>query len=267
MNLYVSTIMYPGVEIERVFKLLKHFQDTPLGVEVFPCEYDQEYTNALCASIERLKGRPITFHGPYYGSEYSVSKESKDFGRSLELLAKTLEYAKCMKAKHIVFHHNNCEIKESEREERIANARENQLIIASLCEEAGVPVVVENAGVQCAGTMLFNEEEFIAECLARPYPVLIDIGHTNANGWNLRHVMKELKNKIICYHLHNNNGSCDSHQRIFNGTLDFSKFMEDFFEFTPEADLVLEYSPMAAEEEGVLEDIRSLLTNFRKKEA
>lgn len=266
MNLYISTIMYPGVEFQRIYKLLEHFQDIPVGVEVFPCEYDEEYANMLCASIEKLKGRPVTFHGPYYGSEYSVSKESKAFERSLELLRKTLEYAKCMGAKHIVFHHNNCEIKESEREKRIANSRENQLIIASLCEEAGIPVVVENAGVKCAGTMLFDEAEFIAECLAQPYPVLIDIGHANANGWNLRHVMKALRHKIICYHLHNNDGGCDSHQRIFNGTLDFEEFLKDFFAFTPEADIVLEYSPTAANEEEVVEDIRSLLTNFREEE-
>ena len=129
-----------------------------------------------------------------------------------------------------------------------------------MCKQYGIPMVVENAGVDCLHTMLLNEEEFIAECKRLGCRVLIDIGHAHANGWDLTHVMEELKEAIVSYHLHNNDQTCDGHRRIFDGTLDFKQFMTDYNRLTPEADLVIEYCPDAAEEvEEVLEDARYLM--------
>ena len=95
--------------------------------------------------------------------------------------------------------------------------------------------------------------------------ILIDIGHAYANGWDLEQTMEALKNQIVAYHLHNNDGVHDSHQRIFHGTLDFPLFLSDYQRLTPNADLVLEYSPNVADDEsGIQEDISWLLEQIRR---
>ena len=86
------------------------------------------------------------------------------------------------------------------------------------------------------------------------------MGHANANGWDLRKVMEELKDRIQAYHLHNNDGIHDGHQRIHNGTLDFEKFLNDCEELTPGVDFVMEYSVEVADDvEGIKKDIKELL--------
>ena len=86
--------------------------------------------------------------------------------------------------------------------------------------------------------------------------ILIDIGHAFANGWNLERVIKELKDKIVSYHLHNNNGINDSHDLITNGKLNMDEFMKLYKEYTPKADLVIEYGAHCANAtNNIVEDI------------
>ena len=87
-------------------------------------------------------------------------------------------------------------------------------------------MVVENAGVLERGNRLFDEQEFIDLCRREQYAVLIDIGHAWANGWSLKRVVNALADQIVAYHLHNNDGVHDSHQRIHEGTLDFDGFLK-----------------------------------------
>ncbi len=105
-----------------------------------------------------------------------------------------------------------------------------------------VILCVENAGINSYGNNLWTEDEFIEMVLSMPNPVLIDIGHANANSWNIEKIITVLKGKIIAYHLHNNDGISDSHDRIREGSFDFEKFARLYKLFTPDKDLVLEYS-------------------------
>ena len=51
-----------------------------------------------------------------------------------------------------------------------------------------------------------------------------------------------MKNKIISYHLHNNDGKKDSHDSIFYGSFNIDEFLEIYNKYTNKADLVLEYN-------------------------
>ena len=121
-------------------------------------------------------------------------------------------------------------------------------------------MTVENAGVMDRNNMLLDESGFVSLCRAEGYPVLIDIGHAHANGWDLRSVMERLKGQILAYHLHNNDGVHDSHRRIGDGTLDFDSFMAWAGEYTPQADLVVEYGMETADDcLGIEADVERLL--------
>ena len=259
MQLYFSTNAIPAAEFEKVLSYLEPFEGK-LGIELFP-EFDKEgYAQAVDACMDALKKYPASLHGPYYGSDFSYKAGTKEFEKSMDLLEKSLECGQRLNAKYMVYHHSNRTFQPNEKEEMLKNARENYPLIKEKCEKYNVPIVVENAGVACIDTMLLDEEEFIAECKRLSCDVLIDIGHAHANGWNLSHVMEELQDVIISYHVHNNDRTCDGHQRIFNGTLDFKKFMQDYDRFTPDADIVVESCPKAAEDmEGVFSDVRYLL--------
>ena len=178
----------------------------------------------------------------------------------MELLEKTLSYAKELSSKYLVYHHNNCRIVPGEKEDRIRISCENYYTVKQLCEEAGTQVVVENAGVLERGNRLFDEQEFIDLCRREQYAVLIDIGHAWANGWSLKRVVNALADQIVAYHLHNNDGVHDSHQRIHEGKLDFDGFLKLAKQATPDAEWVMEYAmDVSGNVRGIEEDLQFLL--------
>lgn len=212
-----------------------------------------------------LKESQLVFHGPYYETEHSAAPGTPEYAALHGPVRQTLPYCVRLRSQYLVFHHNNIPVTEKRREEMIRVSRENYREIAELFKPHQIPVVVENAGVLDRGNMLFDQDAFIQLCREEHYPVLIDIGHAYANGWDLAQTMEALKDQIVAYHLHNNDGVHDSHQRIFHGTLDFPLFLSDYQRLTPNADLVLEYSPNVADDEsGIQEDISWLLEQIRR---
>ena len=264
MTLFFSTNAVPCRIFEKMFDYVEPF-DGRLGLELFP-EFDKlEYEGLVEKNFERIRRYPVSFHGPYYDSDFSCRKGTEEYQRSIGYLEKTLALGKCLHSAYVVYHHNNRAFAPGERDGILANARENFPEIRALCEKYGVTLAVENAGVKFHKNMLLDEGEFIEECRRLDVRVLIDIGHAHANGWNLPHVMEALSSRIISYHLHNNDGVRDLHQRIFNGTLDFPEFLKTCERLTPEADLVLEYCPQAAEDiRGVREDAQDILEFLKK---
>ena len=294
MALLISTNMYTAEDFRRVLPYLKKF-NYEVGVEVFPMFHKTEYEEILQECLPELLKVPISFHGPYYGAEHSIQKpDEKDCGngdqadeefpknkaekgdlenkteegllankagrykRTMSMMQKTIEYGRYLKSRYLVYHHNNCHVFPENKEEMIRISCENFRKIEKMAKNT--PVVVENAGVLQRDNMLFDQDEFVELCKRENYKVLIDIGHAHANGWELGKVMEDLQDRIVAYHLHNNDGIHDSHRRIHDGTLDFGKFLSDYKRLTYGADLVLEYSLEVKDDvEGIEEDVGELL--------
>ena len=238
MNLLVSTNVYKPGQLARVIPHLHAFRGQ-IGVELFPMFDADCYEEELLHCLPEFEGILVSFHGPYYETEHSAAPGTPEYAHSMNLIRQTLPYCVRLRSQYLVFHHNNIPVTEERREEMIR--------------------------VSDRGNMLFDQDAFIQLCREEHYPVLIDIGHAYANGWDLAQTMEALKDQIVAYHLHNNDGVHDSHQRIFHGTLDFPLFLSDYQRLTPNADLVLEYSPDVADDEsGIQEDISWLLEQIRR---
>ena len=268
-KILISTNMYKGSEFGQVLPYLKRFPGQ-VGVEVFPMFHEECFEKNLRDAMPLLKEVPVSFHGPYYQAEHSAAEGTVEYARTMELLEKTLSYAKELSSKYLVYHHNNCRIIPGEKEDRVRVSCENYYTVKQLCEEAGTQVVVENAGVLERGNRLFDEQEFIDLCRREQYAVLIDIGHAWANGWSLKRVVNALadrfrnrvKNEIneVFTQLHNNDGVHDSHQRIHEGTLDFDCFLKLAKQATPDAEWVMEYAmDVSGNVRGIEEDLQFLL--------
>lgn len=199
-----------------------------LGIEVFPLFHDPDFEPALKALLPKLSKVAITFHEPYFGSDHTFPKGTAEYARSMEMYEKTVYYAGILHARHIVFHHNNVKVPAGDPARKAAmleTANENYIEMARMAGDAGLTLLVENVGVHDRGNVLLEEQEFLALCREKQYPVLVDIGHAHANGWDLAGYMRTLKDRIHAYHIHNNDGVHDSHQRIRNGNLDFDAFL------------------------------------------
>lgn len=257
MALLVSTNMFHTAEIKNILETVRPFPG--VGAEIFAYFHDPLFSAMLEGAEKELRKIPISFHEPCYHAEHSDEPGSSGYARTMAMLSEAAEWCEKLKARHMVYHHNNCRILPEEKERRIQHSCENYLRTEKLFHPLGIELLVENAGTEAEGTALFDQEEFIRLCQRESYPVLLDIGRAHVNGWDLPRVMKILRGQIRAYHLHNNDGIRDSHRRIHDGTLDFEAFLAAWRENAVETDWILEYSrEVAADEEGIREDLAYL---------
>lgn len=259
MNIYISTNLYTPDELEDIFLLMNKINDENIGIELFPEWHNKQFIDVIDRNLDKLKNYNISLHGPYYHTEHSKEKGTVEYENSKEYFISTFKLSKQLNSNYIVYHHNNCKVKLENKIEMINNASDNLVELNDLSEVYGANIVVENAGVLSRNSMLFDEEEFIEMAKSIDNKILIDIGHAFANNWNLNRVIYELKDKIVSYHLHNNDGIQDAHNRIRDGKINIDDFFEVYRKCTPQAHLVLEYSKECRKDiNGIIEDLNEI---------
>lgn len=266
MSLLISTNVFDKVEDwAKIHDLIKAVKYDDKGIEIFPL-WDQEgFEELLEKNEEYLKGMKITFHGAYYGVEPSAPKNTKEYYKSIAQNKKTIDWCNRLNGKFVVHHHNNRKIPTEEREQIIKNSDVQLKELTDYASKNSVALFIENVGVNSNGNNLWTDDEFIEMSLSIPNPILIDVGHANANKWDIEKIIVALKDKIIAYHLHNNYGIYDSHNRIREGSFDFEKFIRLYKLFTPDKDLTLEYSDRYKDEiDYIAQDAEWLIDNLNR---
>lgn len=257
MNIYLSTNIYNPDQLEEIFSILDKINDESIGIELFVEWQDDAFIKFINNNINRLKNYRISLHGPYYDTEHSAPKGSLEYIRTIEYFNSTLEISKELNSRYIVYHHNNCKVVQENKERMIDISSENLQELNEYARKFDSKIVVENSGVISHENMLFDEKEFIEMANSIPNKILIDIGHAFANKWDIENLISKLKDKIVAYHIHNNDGFEDNHNRINDGNLDFEKFLDLYKKYTSEADLVLEYGKQCYKDDsGIIDDIK-----------
>lgn len=264
MNIYISTNMHSPENLMDIFKLLNNTKHKDIGIEIFPEWQSEVFIDVLRENIGRFKEYNISLHGPYYDTEHSAEKPTSEYMKAKQYFIETLKLSKELNSAYIVYHHNNCEILKEEKIKMIEVSSENLLELNNISREYNGNIVVENCGVISHNNMLLNEEEFIKMAESIPNNILIDVGHAFANKWDLKNVIFSLKDKIVSYHLHNNDGFYDCHDSIRNGKLNMEEFLEMYKEYTPEADLVIEYGKQCRNNMEIIEDDIDYIKNKLK---
>ena len=159
MALLISTNMYKAEEFKRILSYVEKWKGQ-VGVEVFPMFHRQVFASLLEESMDLLKHVPISFHGPYYKAEHSAPQGTPEYEYTMELVGQTLRYSERLNSRYMVFHHNNCVVRDEERMLRDSCA--NYRRVEELFRPLGIPVAVENAGVMDRNNMLLDENGFVS---------------------------------------------------------------------------------------------------------
>lgn len=265
MNILLSTNTFIQTGYKPLKTLLEEYRTFNFGLELFPNFENAQFNQDLEDIKPLIKGRPLSVHGPYFSVEHSAPKGSEVYNYTMNQIDKTLNLCEALDIHHLVFHHNNKEITEDNKQSAIEESTKNLRELNDICAESNVEILIENAGVYSRNNALLDEDEFIEACKNEENNVLIDIGHVNANRWSLENVIQSLKDKITHYHIHNNSEGRDDHNRIHDGSLDFTKFKQLHNQYTPDAVLVLEYNyDLGNDIEAVKTDLDDVYENFVK---
>ncbi len=255
MAIYVSTSMYHSNNFKNILYFVERYNGK-VGVEIFPRFDEPEFEKVLKECLPALKRVPVNFHEPYFEIEHTAGFNTKQYKITMHRLSSMIKYGSILGCEYIVCHHNNCAVSDENREKLLKVSQDNMYEVSQLLLPYGIKAAVENSGTVAKNTMLLNESNFIKLCKESVSDVVIDLGHINTNGWDLKNVICSLQDKIVSYHIHNNYGKIDEHNSIFDGTLDFNKFAEYYREFTPTANIVIEYNEgFADKEDEICRDI------------
>lgn len=259
MSIYISTNLCEPGEMEYIFSVMDRINDKTVGIELFPEWQDRKFITELNKNIDRLKKYKSTLHGPYYDTEHSARRGTVEYNRAKEYFINTLEVSEKLNSEYIVYHYNNCKVEDECKTDMIDISVKNLAELNEMARIYEAEIVVENSGVQSLENVLLEQEEFINIALMSENRVLLDIGHAFANGWDLNHVISVLKDKIASYHIHNNDGVHDSHDRIENGKMNIEDFFDMYRKYTPCAHLVIEYGKQCREDaDGIIEDVEKV---------
>lgn len=244
-KIYVSDLICANDSYEETMNFLE--RNKIKNIEFFIEPYDEKHSKKLNKILENYPIESLSFHGPYRYFKLTVPEEK--WKEALKNFEKAIDITQKYGGEFLVLHTN--EALEEEIDKNIIERRIEEIV--KKAEEKSVKIAVENVGIR--KNMLYNQQEYIELIKKYKFYSLIDTGHALLNNWNMESLIEALKEDIIGYHLHNNDGERDAHQSIFNGKFDFKEIMKYVYEKTPDANFVLEYSAVTSKNE-LLEDLK-----------
>ena len=248
----IDTCVLPRCQLETAKIYREKFGDK-ICFELLPMFDMTKFESNLEANIDFFREGPVCFHEPVFFVEHSAPKGSPEYEQSMHHIMLTKKYADILHPVHMVYHINNCKVTPETKDSMLKTSLENLDEIREIF--SGVQIVVENVGTDVKGDKLLDQEEFTALCKEKNFDVLIDVGHANANSWDIRRLIHDLRTQI---RLHNNDGVHDLHNRLNDGTIDFADLMPFIRSETPDAELIIEYTRPEYHGQPLLEDIETL---------
>lgn len=236
----------------RDYPLLEEIiqQTEGAGVELATSWNYPEFDPLLDAQQSRFHGIPTTLHAPFV--EICGAPDSSERRAMEQSFEKAFRWYDLFHATSMVMHTHEKRVTPEDKPRMMEYARAAILHTAGTARARGAHLTVENVGYPAKGTALFTQEEFAAfiESLPDDVGALIDIGHAMANQWDIPALVRTLGSRIHGYHLHNTDGVHDLHRPLLEMGLWYDKarmtqLMETIVQYSPEADMVLEYAPGA----------------------
>ena len=228
MKFSVSDLLFPGFQKFGIRPLNKKY-----GIEFF-YEFGKDYY--WDEEVAAWGDRDFSIHAPCVAVDLAAAADHT----YLQALEQTLAYAKKINVEFVVVHTNEVGTNDKATTQALVKARLAEVL--ALGEKYGVTIVIENVGLRVKNNVVFNLEEYLE--LFQTFPkakALIDTGHAHVNGWDIPAVIKALGDRLIAYHIHDNDGGSDAHLPVGHGNIPWDRVFAAMKEYTPEATVVCEY--------------------------
>lgn len=256
MRVFIDTCVLPRSKLETG-RIYREKYGVSLGFELLMMFDLPDFEDSLKRNLNLFVEGPLIFHEPVWGVEHAAPRGSVLWEDGMYHLRLTQKYAAILRPPVMVCHLSNGPVLPGAKDGMIRNALENLEEMREMFPD--IRLLTENAGNRANGTLLLDQQEFTDLCRFRKLPVLIDVGHANANGWNLPKLIRDLEGLIEGFHLHNNDGVRDMHNRLRDGTLDIAGLIPCMDRYAPEAPRVIEYTRPDFHGAPLMEDIAYLL--------
>lgn len=254
-------------DYDFLLDVVRSVREASTGVELAIYTDKPDFMAKQALQKARLSDVPLTFHGPFVDCEAASAPDSEERRHFLDCWRRAFDVYQEFGARSIVLHtHHMQNIPEADKDTLRGYATEAIQAVANMAVERKINLTVENVGVRTKSGVLFDQDQYLAlfEQLPAEVGSLIDIGHAFINHWDVPHAPRTLGTRIHSFHLHNNNGSADSHRPMFEpGNYYTAEEMCELLLLTnrtaPNAEWILEYAPGEhISKELIMGDLRTL---------
>lgn len=237
MRYTISSLSFDWGKVRRLANMPAEF-----GYEIFwECGSEDQWNHTMEILQAECK-HPFSIHSPYLFIDLSMPGDTEklfdELRRPFDLYHRhDGEFYVVHTFDHMNYPHDEAFEQDCRRRsvERLAQFNE-------ICKAEGVHMVAENIAFGNGERWLFTQDQFID--IFRQIPdldCLVDVGHAELAEMDVYALQEALGSRIRAYHLHDNNGKADSHQRMWMGVRDWDRFAEGVARFTPDAVGVMEY--------------------------
>ena len=207
-------------------------------------------------------GLRLTIHPPSCDTNLTAEMETlRD--ASFSLYERAIYLAQQVGAESVVIHPGFTYSYRFDKNRAKAHAKEAIQLLSKVAKERNIRLLVENVGFGYAS--LYTQEEY-SHLLDDVDPIagyLIDTGHAHINHWCIPQLICATAPRLYGFHIHDNDGSCDAHLSLGNGTIDWSPIFDAMKLLHDDCDYILEYSPRVKLEE-LVRDCNALQQALRK---
>lgn len=236
----ISTYPLGGKKLVEFADKLKKNKLDDVGFELF---YDNIPFAKAKAYKRFLNGIKLGMHCPMEGCCLLAPKGSLELKYTLQKHRECFALAEKLGAEYVVIHTNSLEPRSAEEiAAQKAILPERMVMISETAWEYGLKIAVENVGFKFNNSLVADYDSFVSLAKTTKLDFLVDIGHANANGWNVPKLINTLGGRILGFHFHDNDGASDSHSPIESGTSDWNGIFAAIKDFAPNADRIIEYS-------------------------
>ncbi len=235
MDIIISHLPYLGVYLDQMNGIPKKY-----GIELFAEFGSNYYWKYFIRELMEDRTGKLSIHGPFM--HINLADKDCNWEEVVDTYKQSFDICNEYNAVHCVCHPHgpmpnypgfNLADGQKLAVERVVKL--NELAIAQ-----NVELVVENMPHT---TLVFDQEDFVSHF--KPIDnlyFLIDIGHAMLHNWDITKLLADLGSRITAYHIHENFRDADSHLKVGEGPLDWTKFFADYKMYSPNARLVLEYA-------------------------
>lgn len=215
---------------------------------IFYSDNEGDYLPLINEYLTALQKNNIVIeqiHGPWRYPPKDATEE--DRAERFEKMVKSLKLAKLVGAKYVALHPLMPFGAESDEnpEEVYKINNEYYSALAGVAEELGVTICLENMPFRefplssCEAIMAL-----IKDINSPAIKFCFDTGHANYHGDPLGESVRKIGSEYLrILHVHDNDGSGDSHLPPYEGTIDWGKFIEALYDIGYNGVLNLETSP------------------------
>lgn len=216
-----------------------------LGVEIFYEWGGETFWDLVLQEVMQNRTGSFSIHAPFQGKGMDLSLV-EDEKWLFEYLMQPFDLYHRHNADGYVVHMNSpypTEPTDAERAERLKRVEDRLARFNEICRREGVVMLVENLAFS-KGATLCRQQDFLSIFEHnRDLNCIVDTGHAVLAGIDICAVQEALGSRLKAYHMHDNDGIRDGHQRILTGVIDWKCFFEGARRYTPDASFVMEYNP------------------------